>query len=187
MRMEDPVPTFKYITEQISLAHPNLMYLHFVESRDNSIFNYDQAPQEGELPALNNNEFARKIWAPRPFISAGGYSDAIGKAFKAAEERGVLIALGRAFVANVCISSFPSFLHASVRSELNVTVFGVPPARPATEAQEEDSPDAVQPRHILHPRLARRIHRPAFRSRNPDVIEASPDYRASILLPCCYL
>lgn len=103
MLMDDPIPTFKYMTEQISARYPNLMYLHFVESRVKGDDDDDtDTAHHGEAPVANN-EYAREMWAPRPFISAGGYSNAVGAAAKAADERGVITSWGRGFIANVSI------------------------------------------------------------------------------------
>lgn len=41
----------------------------------------------------------REIWAPRPFICAGGFER--DTAFAHSEETGDLIAFGRAYIANV--------------------------------------------------------------------------------------
>lgn len=46
-----------------------------------------------------SNDFLRKIWAPRAFISAGGYTR--DTAMKRADETGEMIAFGRWFIANV--------------------------------------------------------------------------------------
>lgn len=33
MRMDDPIPTFSYLMEQLAQRHPELAYVHFVEPR----------------------------------------------------------------------------------------------------------------------------------------------------------
>ena len=48
---------------------------------------------------MQENDFLREIWAPRPFISAGGYKRPL--AIETAEAKGDIIAFGRAFIANV--------------------------------------------------------------------------------------
>lgn len=84
MGMADPIPQFSYITKAIVEAHPNLAFLHVVEPM------YSQN---------GSNDFLRKIWGPRPFISCGGYTreTAVSKA----EETGDLIAFAKHFLANV--------------------------------------------------------------------------------------
>ncbi|KAI0742949.1 NADH:flavin oxidoreductase/NADH oxidase [Daedaleopsis nitida] len=91
MRMSDPVPTFSYLVSRLAADHPNLSYLHVVEP--GLAGNLDIDPQAGE-----SNEFIRKIWSPRPLVSAGGYTRE--KAIKVAEETGQLIAFGRAYSSN---------------------------------------------------------------------------------------
>ncbi|KAF8313586.1 FMN-linked oxidoreductase [Clavulina sp. PMI_390] len=93
MRMADPVPTFSHVIEQIKQRYPNFMYLHMIEPR---IAGNDDSPgQPGE-----SNDFARDIWAPRPYLAAGGYSQEPEKGVAAAEEDGMLIVFGRAFISN---------------------------------------------------------------------------------------
>ncbi|KAI0742950.1 NADH:flavin oxidoreductase/NADH oxidase [Daedaleopsis nitida] len=91
MRMVDPIPTFTYLVSRLATAHPNLGFLHVVEP--GLAGGSDIEPQPGE-----SNEFIRKIWLPRPLVSAGGYSRE--KALRVAEETGQLIAFGRAFISN---------------------------------------------------------------------------------------
>ncbi|TFY81655.1 hypothetical protein EWM64_g2353 [Hericium alpestre] len=75
-------------------AHPSLAYLHFIEPRmDGSGDAFIS-----ESSAGSGNDFARKIWAPRPFVSAGGYD---GKTARYVADRyGDIIAFGRHFIAN---------------------------------------------------------------------------------------
>lgn len=81
--MSDPIPQFSYITKAIVTAYPDLAYLHVVEP----------------MSAPGSNDFLRKIWGPRPFISCGGYTreTAISKS----DETGELIAFAKHFLANV--------------------------------------------------------------------------------------
>ena len=96
MGMKDPVPQFSHVVSRIRDLHPNLSYIHVVESRiDGSL--------ESDVPAGQSNDFIRKIWGSRPLISAGGYErqDAID----AADNKNVLVAFGRHFIANVSLVS----------------------------------------------------------------------------------
>ncbi len=54
------------------------------------------------MPA-QSNEFIRKIWHPRPMVSAGAYTRE--KAIKVAEQTGQLIAFGRLYVSNVSLGT----------------------------------------------------------------------------------
>ncbi|KDQ13239.1 hypothetical protein BOTBODRAFT_45406 [Botryobasidium botryosum FD-172 SS1] len=85
MRMKDPIPTFTHLVESIREKHPNFAYLHFVEP----------PPDAG---VEESNEFARKLWHPRPFFSGGSYDSRSG--IKAAEERDVAVVYGRWFISN---------------------------------------------------------------------------------------
>ncbi|KAI9058706.1 NADH:flavin oxidoreductase/NADH oxidase [Trametes sanguinea] len=91
MKMSDPVPTFTYLISRLRTDHPDLAYVHVVEPGISGAS--DCSLREGE-----SNEFIRKIWQPRPLISAGGYTR--DKALQVAEETGQLIAFGRPFVSN---------------------------------------------------------------------------------------
>ncbi|TFY63171.1 hypothetical protein EVG20_g6430 [Dentipellis fragilis] len=90
MRMPDPVPTFRELVTRIRDTTPGLAFIHVIEPRINGI----------ELQKVDHesSDFLREIWAPRPFIAAGGFTreDAI----KTAEEKGGLIAIGRMFISN---------------------------------------------------------------------------------------
>ncbi|GBE84625.1 Probable inactive dehydrogenase [Sparassis crispa] len=91
MRMEDPVPTFKYVVSKIAEMLPDFAYIHFTEPRVSG--NLDRSVKDGET-----NDYFRKVWAPRPIISAGGYTRET--ALAAADETGDLIAFGRAYISN---------------------------------------------------------------------------------------
>ncbi|PSS29796.1 hypothetical protein PHLCEN_2v2944 [Hermanssonia centrifuga] len=93
MRMDDAnlKPTFSYLVSEITKRFPNFAYLHVVEPRVEG--NVDRAVQHGE-----EIDFLREIWGSRPFISAGGYTR--DTAISTAEEKGDLIAFGRAFIPN---------------------------------------------------------------------------------------
>ncbi|KAL6298305.1 NADH:flavin oxidoreductase/NADH oxidase [Sparassis latifolia] len=62
MRMQDPVPTFKYVVSQIAELFPDIAYVHLVEPVSLIVRNSE------------TNDYFRKIWAPRPVISAGEYT-----------------------------------------------------------------------------------------------------------------
>lgn len=97
MRMKDNADIkaqFGDFVTRLRDAHPNLAYLHLVEPRLRGMELVDALPDD------EDNDFLREIWAPRPFISAGGYKRDNGMAV--AEEKGDLIAYGRGFISNVC-------------------------------------------------------------------------------------
>ncbi|KAL4252354.1 Aldolase-type TIM barrel [Abortiporus biennis] len=88
MGMKDPYPTYSYVVNQLVERFPNLAYIHCIDPRPNS----------ETVPADKSLDFIRKIWAPRPFISAGFYTPEL--ALDVAETKGDLIAFGRSFLAN---------------------------------------------------------------------------------------
>ncbi|KAJ6491545.1 hypothetical protein DFH09DRAFT_1453348, partial [Mycena vulgaris] len=92
MRMTDPRPTFTYLVWQMKATHPDLAYIHVVEPRISG----DGDIEEDDSTA--SNDFLRALWAPKTFISAGGYSR--DSALERAEKDGDLIAFGRQFLAN---------------------------------------------------------------------------------------
>ncbi|THV03538.1 NADH:flavin oxidoreductase/NADH oxidase [Dendrothele bispora CBS 962.96] len=92
MRMKDPKPTFTYIVKKLKELYPNLGYLHVIEPGVVGNTTVDQ-DASGE-----SNDFLREIWAPKPLISAGGYSRE--SATKTADEKGDVIAFGRIFTSN---------------------------------------------------------------------------------------
>ncbi|PBK85283.1 NADH:flavin oxidoreductase/NADH oxidase [Armillaria gallica] len=93
MGMKDPVPTFSYLVTKIGERHTDLAYLHVIEPRVNGTWARDGVPGAHE-----SNDFIRELWAPRPLISAGGYTRE--SAMKVADEKGELIAFGRYFISN---------------------------------------------------------------------------------------
>ncbi|KAF4623038.1 hypothetical protein D9613_002359 [Agrocybe pediades] len=82
IKMSDPVPQFSNFVGELAESHPDLAYLHVLESNS----------------PLESIDFLRKIWAPRPFISCGGYTRE--SAIARANESGNLIAFGRWFASN---------------------------------------------------------------------------------------
>ncbi|KAI0701986.1 putative NADPH2 dehydrogenase chain OYE2 [Cytidiella melzeri] len=93
MRMENPVPTFKYIVEQLAERHSSLAFIHLVEPRVSGA--EDRNPKDVKE---DSNEFIREIWKPRLLISAGAYTRET--ALETAEQKGDLIAFGRHYISN---------------------------------------------------------------------------------------
>lgn len=91
--MANPIPTFGYFVEQLRVRFPDLAYLHVVDPRVDI-----RVEATGDAPVERSNQFIRDIWAPRPLISAGGYTRELAIE---AGEMGDLIAFGRSFLANV--------------------------------------------------------------------------------------
>lgn len=96
MGMADPKPQFSYLISQLKQRHPTLAYLHAVEARLDGLDDKPDAPADA-------NDVFREIWAPKRFISAGGYTRETG--IKTAEEKGDLIAFGRWYTSNVSLVS----------------------------------------------------------------------------------
>ncbi|KAI0821524.1 putative NADPH2 dehydrogenase chain OYE2 [Irpex lacteus] len=91
MRMDDPRPTYEYITTQLAERFPRLAYVHVVEPGI-------QGNIDADITSEESNDFIRSIWSPRPLISAGGYTRESG--IRVADSKGDLIAYGRLFIAN---------------------------------------------------------------------------------------
>lgn len=91
--MADPKPTYAHLVAEIRDRHPQFAYIHLME------------PPQSNDPAISN-DFIREIWGERALISAGGYSDTRESGFRAAEEKGDIIAYSRAFIANVGVPLF---------------------------------------------------------------------------------
>lgn len=94
MGMQNPIPQFSHIVASLRDSHPTLAYIHLVEPRVDG-----WADRREGVPSGQSNDFIRQIWAPRPLITAGGYT--LEMAVETAEKKGDLIAFGRAFIANV--------------------------------------------------------------------------------------
>lgn len=90
--MKDPIPTFSHIITAIRDRYPDFGYIHLVEPRVSGPFSSDELNSK-------SNETLRKIWSPRAYLTAGGYTreDAI----KAAEEQNTLVVFGRPYTSNV--------------------------------------------------------------------------------------
>ena len=84
--------TWSYLTSQLQKNHPNLSYLHFIESRSGY-------RQDHYVNTEDSLEPYRQIWKG-PFISASGFSTNLEHAFDISEKTGNLISFGRAFIAN---------------------------------------------------------------------------------------
>ncbi|KAJ8507388.1 hypothetical protein ONZ45_g10253 [Pleurotus djamor] len=93
MRMEDPKPTFSHFITQIKERFPDLAYLHVIEPR---VAN-GEVVADSTLSPFEEIDFLRKIWAPKPFVVAGGLTREL--ALEAAE-KGDIVASGRHFLAN---------------------------------------------------------------------------------------
>jgi NADPH2 dehydrogenase len=96
--MKDPLPTFSHLVSEIKRQWSNLVYIHVTEPRQNELM-FDLLPGVVDVDISGSNDRLREIWAPRPYISCGGYDRAQG--IKTAEEKGDIIAYGRPFIANV--------------------------------------------------------------------------------------
>ncbi|KAA1472896.1 FMN-linked oxidoreductase [Dentipellis sp. KUC8613] len=96
LEMDDPKPTYAYFVEQISKRFPDLAYIHSVEPRSNpwadTFLDLDETVGTG-------NDFLRKIWSPRPFVIAGGYTPETAK-FDAQKYEHDIVAIGRHYLAN---------------------------------------------------------------------------------------
>lgn len=91
MADETVVDTWSYLTSQLQNNHPDLAYVHFIETRSD-IFADKFANSDSLAPY-------RQIWKG-PFIASSGYSTAVEKAFEYSEKNNSLIAFGRSFIAN---------------------------------------------------------------------------------------
>ncbi|KAJ8462523.1 hypothetical protein ONZ45_g17902 [Pleurotus djamor] len=88
----DPRPNFSYFVKELKARFPELAYLHVTEPRIND----GDGVKEMQVIDEENN-FLRKIWSDKPFISAGGHTRE--RALRAAED-GLLVGVGRHFLAN---------------------------------------------------------------------------------------
>lgn len=102
--MEDPIPTYTYLVNELKERYPNLSYLHIVEPRSYIHVIGPQSQSDGTSQDQNahrdeSNDFIRALWSPKPLITAGGYER--DTAIKVADEKGDLIGFSRYYVANV--------------------------------------------------------------------------------------
>lgn len=105
--MDDPIPQFTHFVTTLKEQFPDLAYIHVIEPRVAGDRDHDVRSQKNHAA----NDFLREIWAPNPYITAGGYNreNAISQADDRENE---LVAFGRIFIANV------SLLYASFDSRL---------------------------------------------------------------------
>ncbi|KAK0188337.1 hypothetical protein F5146DRAFT_1104015 [Armillaria mellea] len=94
MCMEDPIPTFSYLVSWVKELYPEFAYIHVVETCVDGMT--DVAPED--IKEFETNDFIRKIWAPKPLISAGGYTGDSG--IETADRKGDLIAYGQWYISN---------------------------------------------------------------------------------------
>ncbi|GJN91149.1 hypothetical protein Rhopal_004167-T1 [Rhodotorula paludigena] len=92
MPTDDVKETFSYFVRQLVERHPDLAYIHAVESRVAGNATIDASEQE-------TLDFLHEIWAPRPFIIAGGF-DAESAPVAADHDENTLVALGRYAISN---------------------------------------------------------------------------------------
>lgn len=107
--MVDPKLTYAHVVTEIRDRHPDLAYIHVCEP-----------PPSDDATA--SNDFIREIWGERVLISAGGYGDTRESGFRAAEEKGDLVAYSRAFIANVGVPPLLAGVSAEVFSSLTFRV-----------------------------------------------------------------
>ncbi|CAE6476323.1 unnamed protein product [Rhizoctonia solani] len=95
MRMQDPIPTFSYVINELSRRHSDLAYLHFIEPT------VEEPPTQGTqtIKQTESNDFVREIWSPRPILSAGGYDSKKGEE-AANKYSNTAIVFGRYFISN---------------------------------------------------------------------------------------
>lgn len=89
--MKDPIPTFTYLVEKLRDNHPELAYLHVIEA--------EALTTPGEV--RESTAFLRKIWQPRAYVTANGYTPET--AVKEADEHDTIVAFGKWFISNVCL------------------------------------------------------------------------------------
>ncbi|CAE6403949.1 unnamed protein product [Rhizoctonia solani] len=99
MRMKNPIPTFAYLVSEIAQRYPDLAYVHFIEPvASGSTGAEDESRDRDTNGGFTSNDFARVIWQPRPFFSAGGFKPE--SAFLEAETKGACVVMGRYFISN---------------------------------------------------------------------------------------
>lgn len=100
--MEDPIPTYSYFISHLSKEHSSLAYISLVEPRV-------AGDQDQDVKAGESNDFAQKLWAPRPLLLAGGWSTNLEAAMMEVEKKeNVVLIFGRAFIPNVSLPFLPS-------------------------------------------------------------------------------
>ncbi|KAF8147835.1 hypothetical protein B0H34DRAFT_758987 [Crassisporium funariophilum] len=92
MKMDDPIPQYSHFVTALKAAHPNLAYLHAIEPpAEGSVTHKESNPNE-------SNDFLRDIWAPKPFLVAGGFTRET--AIERADRTGDVIVFGKYFISN---------------------------------------------------------------------------------------
>ncbi|KAF9444072.1 NADH:flavin oxidoreductase/NADH oxidase [Macrolepiota fuliginosa MF-IS2] len=95
MGMDDPLPQFDHFVSTLKSEFPDLAYIHVIEPRVAGDKDHDTQTNKRHAA----NDFLRNIWAPKPYISTGGYDRA--DAIRQADEReNELVAFGRIFISN---------------------------------------------------------------------------------------
>ena len=97
MGMKNPIPTYSYIVSELALRHPELAYAHVIEPGINGDDNgFAQGLDEGVTPS---NGFIYQLWAPSPYLTAGGCDTASAlQAVHRLVNTGVVF--GRLFISN---------------------------------------------------------------------------------------
>ncbi|KAF8190891.1 hypothetical protein BJ912DRAFT_316140 [Pholiota molesta] len=143
MGMKDPIPQFTHIIQSLKDSHPNLAFLHLVEPRIAGAGDADKS--HSEVP--ESNDVFRKIWAPKPLITAGGFTRE--SAIKRADEEGDLIAFGRLFISN---PDLPLRLkHDIPLTRPDRKTFYVPGTQEGTEVGYTDYPFAEELKGVGKP------------------------------------
>ncbi|KAF9077372.1 hypothetical protein BDP27DRAFT_1283307 [Rhodocollybia butyracea] len=93
MRMEDPIPTYSYVVKTIKGLYPDFAYISVCEPRVAG-----STTMDSNIAQSDSNDFIRKIWAPKPLITAGGFDRE--SAIQQADSTGDLIAFGRKYIPN---------------------------------------------------------------------------------------
>ena len=74
-----------------------MAYIHVVEPR------IAGSQDDDPVHSSDSNDTLREIWAPRPFICAGGFTTP-EKVLQTVEEKDGLVAMGRYYISNVSSS-----------------------------------------------------------------------------------
>lgn len=90
MHDDTPYETWGYLVRKVQHIHPDLAYLHFVESNNRNL-NQDE-PADTLAPFCT-------LWKG-PFIVNGLYTENPSLAAKVADETGSLVSVGRYFISN---------------------------------------------------------------------------------------
>ncbi|KZP04673.1 FMN-linked oxidoreductase [Athelia psychrophila] len=94
MGMANPVPQFTHLVSTIRDLYPDFAYLHVVEPRVDGYTDREAIPAN----QLKERDALYGLWAPKPLISAGGYTRELG--LDVAQRTGQLVAYGRLFISN---------------------------------------------------------------------------------------